>query len=323
MNYTVPEFEVERNINRCISCGACVRQCSYEVHYFDDDGKTVLADESKCVACHICAAICPTRAIKIKKYDMAYKEHSNWTPVMQKEINLQAATGGVLLSGMSNNKPYPIYWDKILLNASQVTNPSIDPLREPMEIRTFLGRKPEKLEYLKELLDTCLPTKIDDNIEGRLYSKLIINSCINSLAGITGKPLGQLVDDRTACNVFLEITREAMRTAKKMGMKVPKYGKLLEYRMLMLMDNAVYNFICTMVVKMVSKAKYKDVRPSTLQSLEAGQKTEIDIMNGLISQYGRENGVPTPINDKLTQMIKEIENGERKISMENLAEFKN
>ena len=53
------------------------------------------------------------------------------------------------------------------------------------------------------------------------------------------------------------------------------------------------------------------------------QKTEIDIMNGLISQYGRENGVPTPINDKLTQMIKEIESGERKISMENLAEFKN
>lgn len=185
------------------------------------------------------------------------------------------------------------------------------------------ARKPEKLEYLKELLSTCLPTKIDDNIEGRLYSKLIINSCINSLAGITGKPLGQLVDDRTACNVFLEITREAMRTAKKMGMKVPKYGKLLEYRMLMLMDNAVYNFICTMVVKMVSKAKYKDVRPSTLQSLEAGQKTEIDIMNGLISQYGRENGVPTPINDKLTQMIKEIENSERKICMENLAEFKN
>ncbi|MGN1161022.1 MAG: glutamate synthase-related protein, partial [Candidatus Fimenecus sp.] len=161
MNYIVPEFEIERNINRCISCGACVRQCSYEVHYFDDDGKTVLADESKCVACHRCAAICPTRAIKIKKYDMAYKEHSNWTPVIQKEINLQAATGGVLLSGMSNNKPYPIYWDKILLNASQVTNPSIDPLREPMEIRTFLGRKPEKLEFNENgELKTKLPPQI-------------------------------------------------------------------------------------------------------------------------------------------------------------------
>ena len=37
---------------------------------------------------------------------------------------------------------YSIYWDKLLLNASQVTNPSIDPLREPMETQTFLGAKP-------------------------------------------------------------------------------------------------------------------------------------------------------------------------------------
>ena len=54
--------------------------------------------------------------------------------------------GGVLLSAMGNPQPYPIYWDKILLNASQVTNPSIDPLREPMEIRTILGRKPDRLQ---------------------------------------------------------------------------------------------------------------------------------------------------------------------------------
>lgn len=47
---------------------------------------------------------------------------------------------------MGNPQPYPIYWDKILLNASQVTNPSIDPLREPMEIRTILGRKPDRLQ---------------------------------------------------------------------------------------------------------------------------------------------------------------------------------
>ena len=162
MDYRTPEFEVERNTSRCISCGACVRQCSYEVHYFDEDGKTVLADERKCVACHRCATICPTHAIKIKAFDMAYKTHHNWTPVVQQEILKQAETGGVLLSGMSNNKPYPIYWDHILLNASQVTNPSIDPLREPMEIRTYLGRKPKKLEFHK---DGKLKTKLEPQIK--------------------------------------------------------------------------------------------------------------------------------------------------------------
>ena len=47
---------------------------------------------------------------------------------------------------MGNPEPFPVYWDKILLNASQVTNPSIDPLREPMETKTYLGKKPGKIE---------------------------------------------------------------------------------------------------------------------------------------------------------------------------------
>ena len=47
---------------------------------------------------------------------------------------------------MGDDKPHKIYWDHILINASQVTNPSIDPLREPMELRTYLGRKPDLLE---------------------------------------------------------------------------------------------------------------------------------------------------------------------------------
>ncbi len=161
MNYIVPEFEIVRNARRCISCGKCVEQCPYGVHYFDKDGKTVLADDSKCVACHRCVAVCPTHAIQITKYEDAYKPHANWTPQVQKEILKQAETGGVLLSGMSNNKPYPIYWDKMLLNASQVTNPSIDPLREPMEIRTYLGRKPDKIEFDENgAMKTVMPPQI-------------------------------------------------------------------------------------------------------------------------------------------------------------------
>jgi len=47
---------------------------------------------------------------------------------------------------MGNPNEYPVYFDKILLNASQVTNPSIDPLREPMETKVFLGSKPRSIQ---------------------------------------------------------------------------------------------------------------------------------------------------------------------------------
>ena len=145
VNYIPRRFTVVRDRELCIDCGCCVRQCSNECHYFSDDGKTALVKSDNCVACHRCVDLCPTGALRIEKYICDYRDNANWTPQYQQEICRQAATGGVLLSGMGTPKDYPIYWDKILLNASQVTNPSIDPLREPMEIRTILGRKPEKI----------------------------------------------------------------------------------------------------------------------------------------------------------------------------------
>ncbi|MDR0331741.1 MAG: FMN-binding glutamate synthase family protein, partial [Chitinispirillales bacterium] len=88
----------------------------------------------------------PTRALKIVKSGNTYKENANWTGKTINELYRQAGTGGVLLSSMGNPETYPVYFDKILLNASQVTNPSIDPLREPMETKVFLGTKPRDVE---------------------------------------------------------------------------------------------------------------------------------------------------------------------------------
>ena len=107
-------------------------------------------DESKCVACHRCVSLCPTRALKIVKTDHTFKENANWTGKAISEVYRQAGSGGVLLSSMGNPNEYPVYWDKMLINASQVTNPSIDPLREPMETKTFLGKKPGKIERDKD-----------------------------------------------------------------------------------------------------------------------------------------------------------------------------
>lgn len=141
MNLSFPEYEVERNDDRCITCRACERQCANDVHFFDEENNVMVSDPSKCVNCHRCVSLCPTRALKIVKTDNAFKTNDNWKPSDIEEIYLQAEGGGMLFSSMGNPRKYPIYWDKILLNASQVTNPSIDPLREPMETRTFLGKK--------------------------------------------------------------------------------------------------------------------------------------------------------------------------------------
>lgn len=145
INYIYPPYEVVRDFNRCVNCKICVKQCANGVHTFDEKRGIMLADETKCVNCHRCVATCPTRALKIVKSDNTYKENANWSAESMKEIYRQAESGGVLLSSMGNPQPLPVYWDKILINASQVTNPSIDPLREPMETTVFLGSKPDRI----------------------------------------------------------------------------------------------------------------------------------------------------------------------------------
>lgn len=144
--YIVPEFEIVRNSNRCTNCRVCERQCSNGVHIYDEDSKMMLSDEAKCVDCQRCVSFCPTHALKIVRNECAFRENANWQSDTIKEIYKQALSGGVLLSSMGNPKPLPVYWDKILINASQVTNPPIDPLREPMETKVFLGKKPGEIK---------------------------------------------------------------------------------------------------------------------------------------------------------------------------------
>ena len=144
--YIAPEYEVLRNRDRCIACRVCERQCANEVHHYDSDLKLMLADESKCVDCQRCVSLCPTHALKIVKNENRLRENANWEQPTIQEIWKQANTGAVLLSSMGNPKPLPVYWDRILINASQVTNPPIDPLREPMETRVWLGKKPDHIE---------------------------------------------------------------------------------------------------------------------------------------------------------------------------------
>ena len=141
IHYIYPDYEIVRDLNRCIKCKVCQRQCANEVHEYDESLDIMVADNTKCVNCHRCVSLCPTRALKIVKTDHTFRENGNWSGEAIKEIYRQAESGGVLLSSMGNPAKYPVYWDKMLINASQVTNPSIDPLREPMETKVFLGKK--------------------------------------------------------------------------------------------------------------------------------------------------------------------------------------
>ena len=79
-----------------------------------------------------------------------------------------------------------------------------------------------------------------------------------------------------------------------------------------------YNFRFSVIIPVY---KVEEYLTETLQSLEKGEKTEIDILNGYFVKMGNDYGVETPVNTKLVQMIHEIEEGKREMTSDNLAEF--
>jgi glutamate synthase domain-containing protein 2 len=197
-NLLPSEFIVEIDHRRCIRCKRCIINCGWDVYTFQDG---IVSDDSKCVSCHRCVTYCPQQVITIKKNELSYKDNASWTPALRKQIWIQADTGGMMLSGMGNDADYPIYWDHLLLDACQVTNPSIDPLREPMELRTYLGRKPDKLAVekgadgklkLKEKLPTNL--KIDTPIifAPMSYGSISLNA--QKAIAMAAKEMGTLMN---------------------------------------------------------------------------------------------------------------------------------
>ncbi len=142
-----PEFIVDIDERKCVRCKRCTTECGFDALTYSKEYNSIIADDSKCVACHRCVTFCPKGAIRVRDNSLAYRANANFGASHRKNILKQAETGGILLGAMGCDKDFPVLWDHILIDACQVTNPSIDPLREPMELRTYIGRKPDRLEF--------------------------------------------------------------------------------------------------------------------------------------------------------------------------------
>ncbi|MEK6977575.1 MAG: glutamate synthase-related protein [Candidatus Hydrothermarchaeota archaeon] len=148
----------------CIKCLKCTKECPFGVHEYDKEKEKWTLHHENCVACQRCVLMCPAHVINIERRPPMFSPHHVWSERIRRDIRTQADTGGVILAAMGNEQTYPILFDQLVIDACQVTNPSIDPLREPMELRTYLGRKPDRLD-LDENGDIKFDTRIAPNLE--------------------------------------------------------------------------------------------------------------------------------------------------------------
>ena len=181
----------------------------------------------------------------------------------------------------------------------------------------YPGKRPDEiLSGIGDLLSTVVPVRTTDNITGHLYSKLIINSCITSLGAICGLYLGKMLMISKIRRIFIEIVREAVAVAEKMNIKIEVFGGRLDFKEFIshkgfLSDNRRH------LLLLIIGFKYRRLKSSALQSLERGKQTEIDFLNGYITRNAAELDVPVPVNDVIVNMIHQIENKKREITISN------
>lgn len=133
-----------------------------------------------------------------------------------------------------------------------------------------------------------LVTTVSDHIMATIWEKLLVNVATGALSGITGLPYGSLyaVPEIEACAI--SAVREGMDVAIASGIRLVTTDPRAAWLK-------------------ASAGLPPEFKTSMLQSLEKGSVTEIDYINGAISQQGRKVGVPTPVNDALVACIKGIE----------------
>lgn len=162
------------------------------------------------------------------------------------------------------------------------------------------------LSTLQLYLSEVVSCEISFNIIGITWSKLAINCSINAITAISGQTLGKVLKKKFGKEIFFSIYKETVNIADKLGIKLEKI-KIDPY-MLYADDETSFYKRCIQILLINQIAKsYSSIYPSMLQDIKKGKKTEIDFLNGFISDLGRDLKVATPINDEMTSLVKKIE----------------
>ena len=175
-------------------------------------------------------------------------------------------------------------------------------------------------DRVKELLEMMGTVEVEENFIGTRWSKLLINAAFSGMSAVLGCTFGDAAAPKESRRIVQALIKECIDVCAAGGIRIePVQGKdivkLLDYKGPL--KKAVSFFIIPIAIR-----KHARLKASMLQDLEKGKLTEVDAINGSVSDYGRKVGCPTPMNDKVVEIIHRIERGELRPSFDNLQYFK-
>ncbi len=176
-----------------------------------------------------------------------------------------------------------------------------------------------QFSLVKELLEKMCPVHTEENLLGARWSKLLINATFSGLGTVVGGRFGDVSENKDAKKVAVRCMKECIDVGHAAGAEfAPVQGK--DITKLFYYTNPIKRAVAQLLVPIAMK-KHRDIEPSMLQDLKNGKPCEVDAINGVVCEWGRKCGVPTPINDRIVEVIKKEQSGELKFEAANIRLF--
>lgn len=146
----------------------------------------------------------------------------------------------------------------------------------------------EDFAPVAEAFESCgFPCRIDSQVKGMIWNKLMINASTSVLSGILQMPQGYVAENKSAWNIAQKLIREICAVAAADG----------------------YPFTADEQIKRIENhlKNAPDGYTSIYADLKAGRKTEVSVINGAVVEAGHRLGIPVPTHELIFDMVKAME----------------
>jgi len=163
------------------------------------------------------------------------------------------------------------------------------------------GKDTERAQELARIMNDVATSKVTTNLWGERWSKLAVNCMVNPISGLSGFDSAEARTDRVPRRIAVFTAAEVIQVGRARGYEVEPIYSIATQRFV---DATEGTGLDEVEADMARDAKSRvGGRPSMLQDVMKGRRTEINYLNGYVAEQGRQVGVKTPLNDKIVELV--------------------
>ncbi len=169
-----------------------------------------------------------------------------------------------------------------------------------------------RVKEIQSILSHVAKTDISTNIYGAKWTKLIVNSMSMGPFGILGLKKAQAFELPGMQDLSVRLGKEALAVGTAIGHNIEPVFGLDPDEIAGSDEQVLVTLTQTLFRHTGSRA-----RTAPIQDHLKGRKNELEFINGLVAHRGKEAGVPTPCNDAIVEIARQINKGQLKMDTSN------